>query len=537
MSIGLSPAAQRRTWLLAVYVLSTIVGRASIVDDRPIALVWPAAGVALAWFVTEESEVARGIGIFLICSIGLAAFLASGATGTIAVLLVIAQLAGMLSVVLLLNRWAPGIGERSPAPIDSPQVLFGYVSATAVGCLFGVTLGVATIATTGHPLPAVVALGWWGRNVAGVVGVGITTLMLIDRFGGPRRREHHHGGLANAGPGELALLLLVTAALVALDYVSPWPVTFLMPAAVVWAGMRFAPLTVAVHTLLAGAATLWLAILERGPFSEVADPRTGVLLAQLFVAMTFIVGLVLVAMRERTAVLQADLLAQEQDQRQELVTFAHRVAHDLRTPLTVIDAWSDELARTLDSAPLGPPAGAAEAIEGIARASLRMRSLVDDLLADAVARERESQPEVLDLGEIVAQVARDHAAEDRVHAGTLGVVQGDPVLIRQLVENLVGNAIKYTRPGESPDVTVSACHTHGGRVLVTVADRGLGIPDGAHDWIFEPFRRAHNGDIPGSGLGLSTCRRIVERHGGSIRARSRPDGPGAVIEFDLMGTR
>jgi signal transduction histidine kinase len=111
------------------------------------------------------------------------------------------------------------------------------------------------------------------------------------------------------------------------------------------------------------------------------------------------------------------------------------------------------------------------------------------------------------------------------------------VLIRQLVENLVGNALKYTRPGESPEVTVSACQSQDGRVLVTVADRGLGIPEEAQDWIFEPFRRAHHGDIPGSGLGLSTCRRIVERHGGSIRARSRHDGPGAVFEFDLMGTR
>ncbi|WP_188113588.1 ATP-binding protein [Nocardioides humilatus] len=537
MSLGLTHAGTTRAWLLGVYLFSTVVGRASIVDDRPIALVWPAAGVALAWFVTERSEVARGIGLFVVCSIGTVACLATGVNPTLSVLLVAAQLTGMLVVVVLLGRWAPGTGERSPAPLDSPQALFGFLGATGVGCLVGVVLGLASIAATGHMLSPVIALAWWGRNVCGVVGVGITTLLLIDRSGGPRQRPNRHDPLPDASLGELAVLLAAAAALVGVDYATTWPVTFLMPAITVWAGMRFAPLTVASLTLGVGGATLWLAVVEKGPFSGLGDVRTDVLLAQLFVAMTFVVGLVPVAMRERTAVLQAELLAQENDQRQELLTFAHRVAHDLRTPITVIDAWTDELARSLDAAPLGPPPGSADMLEGIARASSRMRSLVDDLLADAIAREREAAPEDVDLAEVVAQVARDHYAEEVVHTNRLGEVRGDPVLIRQLVENLLGNALKYTRPGEGPDVTVSACHTHGGRVVVTVADRGVGIPDGAHDWIFEPFRRAHSDDIPGTGLGLSTCRRIVERHGGSIRALSRPDGPGAVIEFDLMGTR
>lgn len=537
MGTGLSDVARRRTWLLAIYLLSAVVGRASILDDRPIALVWPAAGVALAWFVTERSDVARGLGMLVVGGIGTALGLAGGLDVTLSVLLAVSHVVGLLCVVLFLDRWSPGLGDRSPAPLDSPATLFAFLSAAAVGCLLGVALGMSVIALSGSPQPIVVGLAWWGRNVCGVVGVGVTTLLLIDRFGGPRKRDRPHDGLSSAGGLELVLLLASAAALVVLDYASPWPVTFLMPAITVWAGMRFAPLAASSLTLAAGGTSLWLAVVERGPFSDVGDLRTSVLLAQLFVGMTFVMGLVLVAMRERTAALQTELLAQEQDQRQELATFAHRVAHDLRTPLTVIDAWSGELAQTLESAPLGPPAGSADALEAIARASERMRTLVDDLLADAIARDRESEPEVVDLGEVVAQVARDHAAEDRVRTGTLGPVKGDPVLIRQLVENLVGNAIKYTRPGESPEVTVSARRTPGGRVLVTVADRGLGIPEGAHDWIFEPFRRAHKGDIPGTGLGLSTCRRIVERHGGTIRARSRPDGPGAVIEFDLMGTR
>lgn len=537
MLARVSPVVLTRAWLLCLYVVAAFVGRASVLEGGPLALVWPAAGVAVAWFVTEPSTVARAVGLAGVAVVGGLGGLASGASTGLLVALIASHLVGVAAVLLLLGRWAPGTGDRALAPLDSPQALFGFLTATGVGCAVGVGAGVVALGAIGEPLSGIAALAWWGRNVCSVVGVGVTTLMLIDRFGGASKRSRGHQEVDDAGRVELAVLVGLTAALVVLDYLLAVPVTFLLPATTVWAGMRFSALTVSVHTLAAGAANLWLALVDRGPFAGIGDVRTGVLLSQLFVAMTFVVGLVLVAMRARTAALQADLIAQERDQHQELLTFAHRVAHDLRTPLTVVDAWTDELALNLDEAPLGAPPGAADALEGIARASVRMRTLVDDLLADAIARERVPEHQDVDLADVVAEVAREHDAETAVHTAALRPVRGDPVLIRQLVENLLGNALKYVRPDQEADVTVSARRTHGGRVLVSVADRGMGIPEGAHEWVFEPFRRAHHGDVPGTGLGLSTCRRIVERHGGSIRALARPDGPGTVIEFDLMGTR
>jgi signal transduction histidine kinase len=115
----------------------------------------------------------------------------------------------------------------------------------------------------------------------------------------------------------------------------------------------------------------------------------------------------------------------------------------------------------------------------------------------------------------------------------LGAVLADEALVHQLLANLVGNALKYHHPGQQPSVTVWATPDDAGRVVVRVADRGVGIPDGAEEWIFEPFRRAHAGEFPGTGLGLSSCRRIVERHGGTIRAYPRPVGGGSVFELDL----
>jgi signal transduction histidine kinase len=332
------------------------------------------------------------------------------------------------------------------------------------------------------------------------------------------------------------LLFAATGALIAVDYLSLLPVSFLLPAAAVWAGSRFESLAVALHALAGGAGILWLTYVGQGPFSDLADQRTNILLAQLFIAMTLVIGLFLAAAGEARARLQADLLAQEREQSQELRTFARRVAHDLRNPLSAVESWTVELAAELASSPIRRPDGTPAIIAGIERATARMRTLVDALLADAAARDRAPDHRVVDLPELVAEVASEYDASGLVR--TLGVrtVAGDPVLLRQLLDNLIANALKYVRAGQPADIIVSA-RRRADRVVVRVTDNGIGIPAGAHEWIFEPFRRAHEDAYPGNGLGLSTCRRIVERHGGSMRALPREDGPGSVFEFDLPQPR
>lgn len=517
-----------RARLLVLYLLAALLGRAAVIDGGQVALVWPAAGIAVAWLVSEPARPAWLVDVPLLTAANAAAGLVIGTPWALLGVVVVSHLAGTVAVVLLVRLWSPDTGRRSLAPLDSPRTLVGFLAATACGCSAGVVVGGALLWLVVDPLGPIQLLTWWGRNVCAVVGVGTTTLMILHRSRVvPLARPDDGGRL------EFGVVIAFTALLVGLDYVTALPVTFLLPAITVWVGMRFSPLVVAAHTLGGGAAVLLLTAAGRGPFATAPDLRTGTLLAQLFIAMTFVVGLFLAAMREQTSALQADLLAQERDRQEELRTFARRVAHDLRSPLTVIDSWTDELAGCLDRAPFGSPSGSEDLLTGIARASGRMRALVDDLLADATATDREPEPQDVQLDEIVRQVANDRGEPDAVQVNDVTVVRGDPVLIHQLVDNLLGNAFKYVRPGEPAEVAVTSRIEPGGRVVVRVADRGLGIPDDAHDWIFEPFRRAHGGDVPGTGLGLSTCRRIVERHGGRIRAESRLDGPGAAIEFDL----
>jgi signal transduction histidine kinase/CHASE1-domain containing sensor protein len=245
----------------------------------------------------------------------------------------------------------------------------------------------------------------------------------------------------------------------------------------------------------------------------------------------------------------------------ELAAFAGVVAHDLRRPLTAmrgfVELVRDELDELAGERP-GEPAGAAgpggtrepavqavidecvrqldQALAGIAR----MAGLIDDLLAYATARDTTLQLREVDLDALVREVAAEHlTAADadpgrpapRIGVGPLPAVHADPPLVRQLVDNLVGNAVKYVRPGQAAEVEVRALPAPPGQVRIEVADRGIGIPPGQHQAIFAGFHRAVGG-YTGTGLGLAICERIVERHGGAIAAEDNPGG-GARFRFTL----
>ncbi|MFC4059067.1 ATP-binding protein [Planomonospora corallina] len=243
---------------------------------------------------------------------------------------------------------------------------------------------------------------------------------------------------------------------------------------------------------------------------------------------------------EHTTVVVFHDVTAERRHRDELTAFAGVVAHDLRNPLTTIDGWAQLLA---DAEPAGEAAGElTEGITRIRRAAAQMRELIGDLLAHATARDAPITPVPIDLGRMVREVAAargdlpgtaGHGQEPVFHIGELDAVRADRALVRQLLDNLIGNAVKYTAPGQRPRITVTSAIERPGWVRVEVADRGIGIPAGLHEAIFENFRRAHQGgSYTGSGLGLAICKRIAERHGGTIRAEDNPGG-GSRFSFTL----
>jgi|SRR5579871_253189 len=210
------------------------------------------------------------------------------------------------------------------------------------------------------------------------------------------------------------------------------------------------------------------------------------------------------------------------------------VSHDLRTPLAAITG----AATTLRDDPL-PTNGLerTDLLDTICEEADRLDRLVRNLLdmtkveSDALDIKREWVP----LEEIVgAALTRLERALDGRFVETalvpeLPLLSVDPVLLEQVFVNLLENAVKYTP--EKSNIEIGAC-IEGGRVVVTVGDRGPGLPPGAERRVFEKFFRASPRGAQGVGLGLAICRGIIEAHGGAMNAQNRPDG-GAVFAITL----
>ena len=212
---------------------------------------------------------------------------------------------------------------------------------------------------------------------------------------------------------------------------------------------------------------------------------------------------------------------------ERLVAFAAHVSHDLRNPLAAV-RMSLELVR--DELGANDEPALADLIERAARGIRRMDDMIGDLMTFArIGAIRE--PTVVDLGQVVREVLvklGDAAGADQVRTGVLPSVRGDAAQLRVLFRNLLTNAVKFSPPGAPVTVSATSLDT-GWRISVT--DQGPGVPEEHRDRVFEPMVRLDT-RAPGTGIGLATCRRIVEAHGGRIGVAENPDG-GASLWFEL----
>lgn len=219
----------------------------------------------------------------------------------------------------------------------------------------------------------------------------------------------------------------------------------------------------------------------------------------------------------------------------ELEQFAYIASHDLQEPLRKIIGFSDLLTERYADRLDGE---AKEFFGYVVDAAYRMRELITDLLAYSRAGRRRPAMSSVDLGEVV-----EHALSDLVKSidgtdvtveveGTLPHVHGNASELRELVVNLVSNAVKYQAP-EPLAVTLSAKRTDDGWWQLTVRDNGIGIDPSHHDRIFDVFQRLHTpGAYEGTGIGLAVCRQIADHHGGRLWVESEL-GQGASFHLTL----
>jgi len=170
-----------------------------------------------------------------------------------------------------------------------------------------------------------------------------------------------------------------------------------------------------------------------------------------------------------------------------------------------------------------------------------MKTLIQSLLAYARVTTRAKPFETVDLNVAVEEVVSDlevriEETEGRVDVGTLPSIDAEPVQVRQLFQNLIGNALKFRRPDVAPVVTISSEPVAEGDFdghRITVSDNGIGFDMKYKDRVFGVFQRLHGrGVYEGSGIGLAICSRIVDRHGGSIDVTSAV-GEGTFFTFTL----
>lgn len=241
--------------------------------------------------------------------------------------------------------------------------------------------------------------------------------------------------------------------------------------------------------------------------------------------------------RRKVAEQENERLTRElQRSNEELVQFAHTVSHDLQTPLRGVMSYAQLLDRKAKTRLIAEDA---ELISHVVESARGMQHLVEALLtfAQVGKGEIDSKPVEMEvalssaLQRLASQI--DEAKATIIHTA-LPIVEGDFAQLVQLLQNLIGNAIKYSCPGKPAHIQIEA-RKEKSHYLFAVQDDGQGIPSAYLQSIFEPLKRLHGREIPGTGLGLALCQRIVNRHGGNIWAESQV-GIGSTFYFMLPTT-
>ncbi len=231
----------------------------------------------------------------------------------------------------------------------------------------------------------------------------------------------------------------------------------------------------------------------------------------------------------------------------ELEQFAYVASHDLQEPLRKIRTFGDRL--EMKCGELLDETGR-HCVARMQDAAARMQRLIDGLLTLSRVTTHGQRFEPVDLAAVAREVVADlevqiESVEGRVELGKLPIILADPLQMQQLLQNLIGNALKFRRIEEPPLVKVHGRFLHGRetrrsgaaaseeKCLLCVEDNGIGFEGKHGERIFDVFQRLHARDVyEGTGVGLAICRKIAERHGGAIHVSSTP-GKGTVFEVVL----
>jgi signal transduction histidine kinase len=530
----LSPSYIAQVAVVAIaYIVAALAGLRLDAVSGFASLVWPPTGIALAAVLLAGTRIWPGIFI--------GALVANSLTG--APLLAASGVAAGNTLEAVLGAWAlrrvPGFRLDLYGLRD---VLALIVFAATMSTLVSATIGVASLYLAGLVAPHRLVetwQTWWVGDAIGALLVAPVILVWAKR---PRV---FLSGSRLAEAGLLTLALLVASLLIFIVPVArdggPLGQAYEFFPLLMWAAIRFGQRGAVTATLLVSAVAIAGTVLQHGPFLR-PTLHESLLALQAFMGITGATFLVLGASvsereRAREQLRQArDVAAAANHAKAEFLAV---MSHELRTPLNAIAGYAELLALGV-SGPLTQKQS--DSVRRIRSNQQHLLSLIDDVLSFAKIEAGASSitPRPISLCEeldslqalLHPELVRRELTYIWSGCDPNLIVRADPVKLRQIMLNVLANAIKFTPPHGRIEVSALAS---GERVVICVSDTGVGIPGDKIDRVFEPFFQVQSGptrEYSGVGLGLTISRDFARAMGGDITVESEP-GKGCVVTIEL----
>jgi len=523
----------------AVAVVYVLAARAGLTLDAVsgfASLVWAPTGIALAAVLLAGGRIWPGVFI--------GALIANVITG--APFLAASGIAAGNTLEAVVGAYAltrvPDFHRRLDSLRD---VIALIVLAALLSTMISATVGVASLYFAGLAPQANVAETWRTWWIGDAIGALLVAPLILVWAAPPRTP------LLTRRLGEAALMVLglLVASLIVFGFSvspsgSPLGHAYVFFPLLMWAAIRFGQRGAITATVLVSAIAIAGTVLGRGPFIQ-PTLHTSLFALQTFMGITGATFLVLGASisehdRSREQLRAARDVAREANRAK--AEFLAVMSHELRTPLNAIAGYSELLSLGL-SGPLNQKQ--TDAVTRIRTNQQHLLALIDDVLSFArieagntpIRPGPVSVREALDSLEALVRpdLAREELAYIWNGCDASLMARADPIKLRQILLNVLGNAIKFTPPGGRIELSA---RQSGDRISICVSDTGIGISAEKIDLVFDPFFQGQSGttrEYPGVGLGLSIARDFARAMGGDIHIQSAPN-EGCTVTIDLAST-